>query len=114
MNISNGNQSIHLESLVVLNTERLLYEKNNSNTKLEQSFSFGQKLLKKKKSSLKTQLSFLHERLFLKGKKRGKDGGSKQILPVSDLKQLQIVYPSVGISPKNFKLHLTILNMVFS
>lgn len=54
MNISNGNQSIHLESLVVLNTERLLYEKNNSNTKLEQSFSFGQKLLKKKKSSLKT------------------------------------------------------------
>lgn len=54
MNISNGNQSIHLESLVVLNTERLLYEKNNSNTKLEQSFSFGQKLLKKKKSFLKT------------------------------------------------------------
>lgn len=49
MNISNGNQSIHLESLVVLNTERLLYEKNNSNTKLEQSFSFGQKSLKKKK-----------------------------------------------------------------
>lgn len=68
MNISNGNQSIHLESLVVLNTEQLLYEKNNSNTKLEQSFSFGQKLLKKKKKFLKNSHSDMKD-FFLRGKK---------------------------------------------